>query len=39
MTAFLLNEVREFGIVLNLLFALGGEEVVEVELLNGAAFE
>jgi len=39
MTALLLNEALEFGIVLNLLFALGVEEVVEVELLNGAAFE
>lgn len=39
MTAFLLNEALEFGIVLNLLFALGVEEVVEIEPLGGAAFE
>ena len=36
MTGLLLNESLELGEVLNLLFALGVEEVVEVELLNGA---
>lgn len=39
MTGLLLNESLELGEVLNLLFALGVEEVVEVELLNGTAFE
>lgn len=37
MTAFLLNVALESGIVLNLLFALGVEEVVEVELLGGVS--
>lgn len=39
MTGLLLNESLELGEVLNLFFALGVEEVVEVELLNGTALE